>query len=439
MIKIYRFFITCIFIVFVNDLSKAEIINSSSCNQDDVQVAIDLANDGDTVFVPAGTAIWRSPEEGKPAIKIKQKSITLMGAGIDQTIIIDSTLYGWYEVCILLEGEEGKPVRITGFSFEGYVEPELIHIRGTCKNFRIDHCSFKDHTQEAVHTYGSTYGVIDHCTFTSDSSETRFRCVIVSDERFGDSSWARPLSLGTTEAVYVEDCFMDFKGEPGEFMGNIIDANFGGRYVFRYNYVINKYIEAHSGCPNGGRSTFSYEIYGNTLEAKIPTYRPFLMRGGTGVIFDNVITGDWNSVDIHVDNQRSCEDDCLDWDMCDGTNEYDGNTPGMEGYPCRDQIGRSTDGGRYAPQSLEPLYEWNNISDEGDMDIIINPVACEKTWTHIQENRDYYNDTKRPYYSPLIYPHPLVSEHSDSITSSITNNKMLIDKLELVPNPVNKI
>ena len=29
---------------------------------------------------------------------------------------------------------------------------------------------------------------------------------------------------------------------------------------------------------------------------------------------------------------------------------------------------------------------------------------------HIQENRDFYNDTPRPGYTPYVYPHPLTQE-----------------------------
>jgi hypothetical protein len=211
----------------------------------------------------------------------------------------------------------------------------------------------------------------------------------------GDAAWQQPLSLGTENAVYIEDCAFD------RTHGNAVDANNGGRYVFRANTITNTYIEAHSNCPNGLRATFSYEVYSNTMVAAIPTYRPFSMRGGTGVIFGNTITGSYTSPHIHVDNQRSCMGEggltCLDpWDRCDGDSIYDGNQPGGQGYPCRDQIGRSTDSGRTAPQALEPLYEWDNDIDGADVDIILNPVMCDLTAHHIREGRDYYNDTPRP-------------------------------------------
>jgi polygalacturonase len=40
------------------------VIHAASCSQEDVQAAIDAANDGDTVSVPAGTCTWTTPLDG---------------------------------------------------------------------------------------------------------------------------------------------------------------------------------------------------------------------------------------------------------------------------------------------------------------------------------------------------------------------------------------
>ncbi len=85
----------------------------------------------------------------------------------------------------------------------------------------------------------------------------------------------------------------------------------------------------------------------------------------------------------------------------------DGNEDAT-GYPCLDQVGRSTDSsGLGSPQAYEPLYEWNNTINDLDLDISIANDACEKTTSHIVEGRDYFNDTQRPGYTPYTYPHPL--------------------------------
>ena len=49
-----------------------------------------------------------------------------------------------------LQGVEGKPFRVTGITFDGtgWADAGLwggfMSISGTCKNFRIDHCKFKN-------------------------------------------------------------------------------------------------------------------------------------------------------------------------------------------------------------------------------------------------------------------------------------------------------
>jgi hypothetical protein len=407
MLKFFKcFLIVFLFNIFCNTETHSAIINAKSCSQSDVQAAIDQAQDGDSVLVPAGTCTWTTPAANKDAITIKQKRITLKGKGIDQTTIIDGTGTSWGEGLLAINGVDRKPFRITGFTFNGSNRGSRIYISGTCKNWRIDNCKFEsDYFETAIEIDGYSYGVIDHCTFIN------MRGALVS-EGLGDASWQRPLSLGTAEAVYIEDNIFN-----STVNSNVVDANGGGRYVFRHNKMTNSHVEAHSGCPNGRRGTFSYEIYENTIIADKDTYgnnvyRPFLLRGGTGVIYDNTILGDFTSPAIHIDNQRSCLTTCGgywkgDCSLCDGDCIYDGNTPGMNGYPCRDQIGRSTDSGITTPQVLEPLYEWNNTYNGQNVNIILNPAMCPEMANHIKENRDFYNDTPRPGYTPYQYPHPL--------------------------------
>ena len=61
---------------------EAATINAQSVSLADVRAAVTLAQNGDTIVVPAGTATWAS------TLTIN-KPITLQGAGIGQTIIID--------------------------------------------------------------------------------------------------------------------------------------------------------------------------------------------------------------------------------------------------------------------------------------------------------------------------------------------------------------
>jgi uncharacterized Zn-binding protein involved in type VI secretion len=64
-----------------------DVIPAASCAQTDVQAAIDLAQEGDTVQAPAGNCTWTTVEPRTPAVEIAGKAITLQGAGIGKTII----------------------------------------------------------------------------------------------------------------------------------------------------------------------------------------------------------------------------------------------------------------------------------------------------------------------------------------------------------------
>jgi hypothetical protein len=80
-----------------------------------------------------------------------------------------------------------------------------------------------------------------------------------------------------------------------------------------------------------------------------------------------------------------------------------------QAYPCLDQVGwvRGTllSGNPALPQgwpnqTLEPVYEWNNTLNG-------YKAKMESLDTHIQANREFYNDTEKPGYTPFTYPHPL--------------------------------
>ena len=371
-------------------LLHGETITANSVSQTDVQAAINAAQDGDTVMVPAGTATWTS-NVAIPA----DRNITVRGAGMDSTVISGTGAFN-------ISG----PCRVSAFGFVH--DTDFISASG--RGWRIDHCRFTNtgsHCERGVGCfgqYGENYprGVIDHCEFINSRV-----LVIGAQDLVGAPIWAEPLGLGTDNAVFVEDCIF----VSTDVFCNAVDANYGGRYVFRYNTVTDTYIEAHS-CNSDGnnRATRSWEIYENIIQAmNRNVWTPFLMRGGTGVIFNNTVTGSrWSNQTIAMDNDRSC----FDSGGCNGSHPKDGNEE-PNGYPCRDQIGRSTDAfeyqkdGNWPSQALDPAYIWNNVSDSGPL--TVTETNCTDSRVHLQEGRDYYVGVERPGYRPFTYPHPLVS------------------------------
>ncbi len=86
--------------------------HAASTGLADVATAVNLAADGDTVTVPAGTATWT-------AQLTITKNITLQGAGVGQTIIVDKSPRGRSDQhLILVTLSKDRPVfRLTGFEF----------------------------------------------------------------------------------------------------------------------------------------------------------------------------------------------------------------------------------------------------------------------------------------------------------------------------------
>lgn len=393
--------------------AAARTITAASCSPQDVQAAIDAASDGDTVAVPPGTATWRTSRQNRPAVVIsrrgREKQITLKGAGMGKTIITDATGPKCFQT-VIKSSEQGiysdvreKPLRITGFTFRGEGGNALISLSGyTC--WRIDHCRFENSGRSL---WVSGFGLVDHCIFDKrDNGQSIF----VSHQGFagkqhGDGSWSSLLELGTDRAVYIEDCTFRYYAEQPNAA---LDGCNGARVVFRHNTLIDAHIASH-GTESGGRnrSIRSYEIYANRwhLDRQKQRWTAIFLRGGTGVVFDNRVTGPYGSFALATNYRSSAA--YAPWGKCDGSSRWDGNQE-PNGYPAIDQIGRSTDSGPGTPQELDPLREWDNTLNGKNADIAVRGTGA--VHLHIKAGRDFLKDAPRPSYVPYAYPHRLTHE-----------------------------
>jgi len=381
------------FYIFLTSTAIAITLNAESCSLSHVQSAINVARTGDAVVLPAGSSTWNS------TLSIpNDKKITIQGSGIGNTIITRNS-YGTF----IKLNKSGS--RITAIEFvEGKIEADGY-------DFRIDHCQIslnvwsdgisvmsRDINPPVIST-----GLIDNCIFNNMRILVCGTNWMLSDNNAQHVLWSSPLGLGTAEAVYIED--NTFNGGH-----SVIDGNYAGRYVFRHNTVNDASIDAHS-VQGNNRAIRKWEIYNNTInQEKKSMWVPMFIRGGTGVIFNNVVTGTWTNPNIAFDNVRSCLSRG-DGGMCDGNSSWDGNEANQIGYPCRDQIGRSTDKWLwttekpYPPQALDPAYIWNN--KWGNSDVAVFQHNCSTNALHIQKDRDFYLNIPKPGYTPYIYPHPL--------------------------------
>ena len=348
-------------LLLLPSLVSAATINAASCNQTDVQSAIDSSQDGDIIMIPAGNCVWTDDAT-------LGKDITLQGAGTGQTIISrpgDNIFY--------TSGESANGFRVTGIEFRSCTQ--CFYLDGTgipkeaAKDFRIDNCKFKD-ALVAFETDGGSRGVLDHNIF-EDSYGARI---------YGsnDASATFPFSLGTENAVFFEDNIITVSA--GASLDHFIASNSGSHYVIRHNSFtydssLWDVIDAHGYCEVAGRGSFTWEVYNNTFTLPDSLNRVMRFRGGQGVVHDNIFLSSAPSYPIVVTDYMTCSgSSCVD--TCSG-------------YPCKDQITAS--------------YFWNNKFEN----MVLNVTNdCPDV---IQENRDYWN-SEMPGYTSFTYPHPLTQE-----------------------------
>jgi hypothetical protein len=317
---------------FVLAAARAATHTANSCSQQDVQAAIDAAGDGDTVFVPAGTAEYRTIVAGTPALKIKDKGIALLGAGIDRTVIKDNTYdtdtgkNPWIQRLVDVQGGKGKKLRISGFTFDGTGiknagKPVVIGIRGSYADLRIDHCRFLN-VNGAIRTGGLMRGVVDHCRYELMEDHALSNPFFHWLEGNSAEAWKTPTQLGDAEAIYIEDCHIEFHNPKSNDCPALPTMD-GARAVFRHNTVVDGFLEFF-GVDSRPRGTARFEVYDNTFTGKC--FCAIGLKGGTGVAFNNTIEGKFNRDPFWVTEYR-VGGPRQQIGQCDGTGTADGNEP----------------------------------------------------------------------------------------------------------------
>jgi hypothetical protein len=283
------------------------------------------------------------------------------------------------------------------------------------------------------------------------------REILDTDAGSGNLSWSRGASMGTINAVYMED---------NTFVSDetiaAVDAEAGSRYVFRHNSSTNMTVSMHDAVIVGARSALTWEIYQNDFTVTLDyTSGPIGIRGGTGVVFGNRITsasaypfytnaGNGIAATLY----RACDNTHqAPWNAwCDGTagkacfgtqtdahscstdadckgeagacQDLDGSDTG---YPCRDQMGM---GGNTA--HLPALF-WDNTLNGTPVQLLVYNAfdtgegvkpACgtDPTYTastFIALDRDYCEDDatmpascagQSTNYAPFTYPHTMITD-----------------------------
>ncbi len=333
------------------------------------------------------------------------------GAGWDSTIITDNVPSGapnyFTSMITLGSGSVLKDVQIKQHDSKSTSAYSII-LSGS--NIRVTGCKFRNCLwSNRIFLVSYANGVIDNNDFEWSSGASPGIHMDGRGSPLGTTAWNEPMRYGQSGMMYWEDNVFHIKHGYSEG----IDCERGSSYVFRFNDLYNIGMGGH-GCDSVPRSCLMAEIYHNNFlpEPGYSTYMSIKLRGGTGIFFDNSITGIYTN--LALTNYRSqgnawpgctdpgccpnCNQLCMGANQpkCDGNSSIDGNT-GLHGYPCRDQIGRGTN------QELYPVYEWNNKLDGVDIDAWVlhnwggTPDYLSE---HIVENRDFYNGKATAQTSP---------------------------------------
>lgn len=317
--------------------TKSGTTYTTDGSRSDVAAAVADSTAGDTVGIPSGSFTWGT--SGTPLSL--NKAITLAGDGTSSTTITiatDAPTWGTGIINISAAAvvKDFAVVQSTAGN------PTTAFTAGTVNGWRITNITHTSSSTAGYFLYASTYGLVDNCNITGGGG---------SDEliltRGPTDSWQTASSLGTSSAVYIENC--TFAGS-----GYVSDFNSNSRAVVRFCTITGPIkIDAHGKASNSpARSARSTEVYNNTWTYSSGYWTAIELRGGTGVVFDNTAAANSGATWFGL-VEYGCLTTSTNWGVY--------QTPAD--YPIDDQIGVGVD-----PKSggSEPYYIWQNTLGGND-------------------------------------------------------------------------
>lgn len=335
---------------------------AASCNQSDVQAAVNSAADGNTVNIPAGSCTWNSGVTVPSNI-----GITISGSGTPNS---DSSTTAPSSSCAIgttitlspsstrtaftMSPKYGNSTTRLSCMTIAYGSGPAIAFRilGTCTssgcpNLRFDNLTFTNWTNHAnagisygIGAIGDMFGVIDH-NQVNGSQGSGVALAELSNASYlgvgyyGDNSWAQPENFGSANFIFFENNTFNY-ASVGDNEGSAGSGQNqgGGRVVVRYN---NFYIDGanvplswhgteSNGRPRSGRT---WEFYENTINCAASTecLEGVGARGGAGLTWGNTVafaSRSGMSTLIDLDTYRT-QGSIGGWGACDGSSPYDTN------------------------------------------------------------------------------------------------------------------
>lgn len=338
--------------LFAAPFAWGQTYTAASCNQSDVNAVINgpthTAVDGDTIIIPSGDCSWTSSGITVPS----HIGITITGTGtpnggastIGASSSCTATQITWTvssNHMFTFQPEYGNSVSrlscmeiITTGSGSSLANP--VNIQATCTSsgcplFRGDNLtiptgaagSFSD---ASFFVSNNPWGVFDHNTPGDTASGNGLDLVNVVASSWlgvgswGDESWAQPDTLGTEEAIYLENNL--FTNAFGTDVDNSTGG--GGRFVCRFN-VFNSITQAgacgnhgteSTGRARGGRQSESYENIGTCTNTSQGCDSFLGLRSGVFMDWGEQLTaetGSWFNEFVNVGVFRASSLDFPPW------------------------------------------------------------------------------------------------------------------------------
>jgi hypothetical protein len=404
-----KYFLPVCLLIGLVSTAQAATIAAASCQSAAVSSAANSANTGDTVTIPAGTCTWSQ------GVTIS-KAITLQGAGIGATVIVDavssSPLLSWSLVANQTSRMTGIEFRKGGGSHPG--NNGVVVINGSTndgRRMRVDHCKFDDLAGVALIS-NNVFGVFDQNIYIGTPTQ---RFVNVWNNSWGnvpwgDGSYAAPTGFGSANFLFVENNDITYLGAQHYAF---IDGFGGARYVVRYNRITRGWVEAHGTDSTGRyRGTRAIEVYNNTFTGNNNTPYVVNMRSAVGVIHNNTISGYASDPKFVLANYRM-QTSYQPFGLSNGSSPWDKNVAGVVvtslDQPCVSGGSQISGEPPVLPwaagnnnQVVDACYEWNNT--QGGQD-----VSFEAAFSNIKLGIHFFQNTPKPGYTPYPYPHPLAT------------------------------
>jgi hypothetical protein len=381
---------------------RAATISAASCAPGDVVNAVNAANAGDTVQVPAGTCIW-------PSSVGFSKNVRLQGVP-GATIFRSNGARDQYYNNFLINWN--GPFEMSGITVDGNQAIGCLYVGGgVSSGLKIHDNTFTHCRARGVMNNGLVWGVVWNNQFVDN---------FIDVGSFGaeNAGWSTAFAYGDANTVVVEDNV--FQHQTDGYRGQVLYNQQGGRIVLRHNlatgYIDYDLMDSHGNIGDwpANRGTVGAEIYENDFRLTPGTYnswRAYYHRGGQVLMFNNRISAStgWAGIEMSEEDawQTAFGCPCPVHDNVANAFFWNNTFNGQQVTP----------GYNHLPQDQTYIVLGSNFWVPSAGAQASRPGTClPNAFYGTTDTDELYRcgltGSWSQYYRPLAYPHPLRGDSS---------------------------